>query len=445
MASDVQNVSFYWSFNLTWGGTGTIKNSTLHNQTDYRFVLNVCNATYSTPFINLTFKDENNGTALDGTISSSLWEYWIGGGNGSAKTLSFSNLTANANYTFCGYPNTIPATLGYNSTISYASASYPLRNVVILGNLTNVSTSKILYLLSSTSGIYVTFQTINSVNQPITNVYINIERQIGGVWIGIYSGYTDAAGSLTAWLNPNVNHKITASKTGYITYSVAIYPTQPLYTIVMSTSIPPTNITVPTEGIWFGIDPIQTVLNNGTLYRFNYNITSGDYILQQYGFVLKNGTGTILGSDSGVVVTGGNTSVTINTGNNESIIMYYYWKTGGVYNNGTRTWTIYESYEGNFSVKYFFDDLKRFAGINGMNPFTLALIAFAVILLITGLISYASGIYSPLAIGGEIVGLTWLFYWAGLIPTLTGAPIGNIIPMAITILYVVYIIWENMR
>jgi hypothetical protein len=336
--------------------------------------------------------------------------------------------------------------LSIDNEIHYAGTGYPQRIFAFSNqSLTNASYNQSLYLLAAANGIYVTFQTINSVNQPITNVLLSIERQIAGVWTVTASGLTDAAGTFTAFLNPNFNHKITASKTGYTTYIFYIFPTQPLYTIVMASSAAVTNVTVPTEGIIFRIDPAQTMLNNGTSYKFNFNITSGDYILQQYGFILKNQNGTTLGSDSGVVGAGGNTTITINTLTNETFIMYYYWKTGGIYANGTRTWTIYNTYEGNYSVKYFFDDLRRFTGMAGLNPFSLALIAFVIILLITGLISYTSGIYSPLAIGGEIVGLTWFFYWAGLVPTLPGAPIGNIIPMAITILYIAYIIWENMR
>jgi hypothetical protein len=78
------------------------------------------------------------------------------------------------------------------------------------------------------------------------------------------------------------------------------------------------------------------------------------------------------------------------------------------------------------------------------------LIAFAVILLITGILSYISGVYSPIAISIEITALTWFFNYLGFIPsnTITMGGMEYVvpaIPLLVTMVTIAFIINDNVR
>jgi len=397
----------------------------------------ICNSTYDIPYLNITFKDETTDLPINGTAIPFDFSYQINSSSSftQTKTYAYTNTTANNNYTFCFAPN---LSISYTANLSYASSGYPTRNTQISGVLTNTSTNQTLYLLSTANGIWVTFQVMTSMNSPISGASIFIERNIAGTWYNVSSGLTDNAGSYAVWLNPNYLHRITVNKAGYATYTTTITPSQPLYTIVLGGGAQSANITTNTENVVYNILPPGTILDNRTIYTFVLNISSSYYVLQDYGFDMLNSTGAVLGGGSDNNPTGGFVNVSINTSDNKDVIMNYYWKANGSYVNFSKAWSMEYSYEGNYSLKYFFDDLKSFVGTAGLNQFSLTLIAFMLIFLVVGLISFTSGIYSPVAIGGEIIAMTWLFYFAGFWTE-------GWICWVMSAFYGAYIFWEFMR
>jgi len=421
----VGNQQFYWTMNFTNSSeTGNLKNTTFSNQTINPMIFGLCNATLTNPYVNFTFQDESDNSALSAKLDTSTFYYWITTASLN-QTYTYSQTANQTNYTFCFSP--IDSIINLDASLQYSNTGFPQRrwdNTGIYSNLTNQTT---LYLLPTASGIYVTYQIISAADQPITDVYVTAEREISGVWTEMGNGFTGSDGGITFWLNPDYVHRITTSKTGYDTQVLSHTPTQSQYTIVLGQVI-----TTTTEdfgrGVYFSTRPSEWFLINNTHYIFNLSLTSNYWTLTEFGFVLTNSSGTNLGSNSSTTGTGGIVSLNITSGNHSRITMNYYYLTGGNYTNFTRTWTVGEQDYG-FSIKTFFDDLKVYidAGIFGLNDFSVTLLVFIFIFITVGLISLTTGFQSPLAILIEITVLVTLFDF---VLGMVSRPFGDAIPIA---------------
>lgn len=254
-------------FGLTYSGVEY--NTSTQYQTISPIQLGLCNATLTVPYINFTFKDESNLSSISATIPSSSFNYWLGDGT-AIKTLLYNNATANPSYAFCFSPGT--HNLNMNYSIQYAGSIYPQRTytvpTVTYTNITPINV--VLYLLGSGSGQYVTFITATTLNTPISNVEITITRVINGNTVTVSNGFSDAAGSFTAWLNPNYPHTITAIKTGYTTNIQTISPTQAVYTLVMGGQEQAYKYVSTIEGIkWYAFPIVGRVKTNSSIFGFN--------------------------------------------------------------------------------------------------------------------------------------------------------------------------------
>ena len=399
----VNNNPFYWVFNLS-NSTGS---AIINSQTNYQNVsltqFAICNSTLTQRYINYTFADEGNSTKLSASIPSSSFVYWLGDGSVN-KTLSFINNTANAEYNFCFTP--ADRTVNIDKLIQYQASGYPQR-VYDPSTLsfTNATTNTTLYLLSSSDGIYVTFQVVNTAEQPLSNVFVNATRTISGSESLISSGFTGSDGSITFWLNPNFQYNFGFSRTGYDAFTTSLYPTQSSYTITLGTTAA-TAYDDYTRGISYTTEPSNQTLFNNTAYNFQFNLTSSYWDVTQFGFVLKNSTTNLTSNSS--TSNGGSVSLNYNTGNNSEIIMNYYWIVSGNYTNGTRVWYVMTSGETEWSLGVFFTDLRNYTsqGIFGLTNFGLAIILFLFIFIFTGIMSYKFGLNSPAAISALVFSLT---------------------------------------
>lgn len=319
------NNTFYW--NISYGSTIISSNS--YNQTVNPINFSICNG-LKIPYINFTFIDEGTLTAMNGTIDTSTWTYWLGDGS-TTKSYLFSNLSIdNPSYAFCFSPP--DRTLNYDVEMQYSYTGYPQRRYAIdSGSLTNSTTNKILYLLSSSDGIYSTYITSTSTNIPISNTSITIERQFSGVWTIIEQGITGSDGSTTFWLNPNYDHRITAIKTGYTTTQVTLRPTQSVYTIVMGGGVSNATYSSILEGIRYSFYPKEDFLNSNTTYLFGFNITSSSCNLIRYKLELSLSNYTILNYTEGTSSCGSNISLYQNTGDLNMIYARYYIDIGDGY------------------------------------------------------------------------------------------------------------------
>lgn len=399
-----QNKTFYWNISLTNSSGINYFTSNSNNQTVNQNYFTLCNATYPTKFLNITFKDESDNSNINATIPYSLFTYYLGDGSVN-KTYTFINNTGNLEYDFCATPN---LTLNVIPTIQYSFTGYPQRvwspGVQTYSNLT---TNQILYLLGTADGQYVTFQVITQSGQVLNGVDVTATKVVGSSTVS--SGTTDSAGTVTFWLNPDWEYTLVFSKSGYETQTVTIYPTENSYTVTIGGSTA-SQITDYTKGINIIIKPdAKADLYNDTTYNFNMTISSDYYSVDSYGFVLKLNNGTVLGSVSSTTL--GTISLNLDTGNYKRIIMYYNWTVNGTISTRTTYWNIQNSGYSSWSIKNFFTDLNNYLNTDmfGIDDFGRNLIIYLILFISIGVMNFKYGITSPIAICTMIFAIVYFF------------------------------------
>jgi hypothetical protein len=298
----IQNKSFYWTTALT-NSTGTYYfNSTFKNQTIYPLLFGPCDSAINltTKVLNISFIDETTGLYMNATMDSSSWIY-SPSINSATKTFTFSNTTHNKEYNFCIYPSFL-SYITSSETLQYShseSGTYPQRRVVFNETYFNSTlTNKILYLLNFNNGITSNYQVISVGNQVIPGAYIKVERLIGSSLVKLTDGYTDNAGTISFFLNPNYDHILTISKTGYTTQTQTIRPSGGTYTITLGTASNYFYYANPTEGITWVIYPPSGILESGR-YNFSLQVYSRNSNIYNCSFNIKYLNGSVYNSTYG--------------------------------------------------------------------------------------------------------------------------------------------------
>lgn len=412
------SVPFYW--NLTFAN-GTNTNSDFLNQLIYPINLSLCqSAPQNINFFNITFANETSGQErVNASIPSSTWYYWLGTGILN-RSFTYSTGQQNAEYSWCFSPTDKRVNVQVDLTYDNAESEQRTYSPSTL-SLSNTTTGKTLFLLPSSLGQYVTFQVINTAQQPLSNVDITATRSGIGV---VEESITDSSGSVTFFLNPNFAYDFVFSKSGFDDFETTITPSQTSYTITMGGSSSSTNSTNSASGMSFVILPSQRTLNNGTTYNFNLTLNSSYWSLSSWGFTLQNRSGYVFDSESSTSSNGGFLSSNLNTGLNNTIVMNYFWVINGVYNNATVVWGVVDLSGNSLSIFQFLTDLRNYVslGFFGLDDIGLGLITFLAIFLVTGVMSYKYGINSPAAIMAFIFSLTAFFdIGLGLVPNPIGA------------------------
>jgi len=426
---------------------------TQSSYTSYQNVLEVmftlCNSSYTTKFLNISFKDETNSSALTASIPTSTFNYYLGDGT-VYKTYTYINNTENTNYEFCASPNRI---LYVDELIQYKSSGYPQRIYDQSAiSLSNTITNTILYLLSSIDGIYVTFQVYSGQSAALEGVEVTSTRIIDGSTSIVAQGTTDAAGSVTFWLSPDFSHINTFVLTGYETTILSIFPTQSLYTVTMGGGTASTIIDN-AEGVTTTTSPSTTFLDANTFYTFNYTISSSTLTLSEYGMNLTYDNGTVISLQTGSISTGGTLDFSFNTSNNTKLQMSYYYITNSTKINGSTYWLIIET--NNYSIYHFFTRISTFIsanifGILGDDDgyFAKAMISILIIIMVTGVISSRYGLGSEAAVTGIMFGIVFMLNLFDMIPNpdfLTLISLGDFLVVFIALLAIGLIIKEETR
>lgn len=306
--------SFYINWSLSYLNGSQYNQSSysfIRNQTVYQILLNYCGGIFQTKAINLTFIDEALNTPTNATLDASSFTYSAAStGTGIVKSFTFANTTShNMEYDFCIYPTFAP-TITVNGLLQASKSdtgTYPQRKYYMLDlPISNVSTHIVMYLLNVNNGITSSYQTITIGNQVIPNAYIKLEREIAGVTVKVADGYTDSSGIMTAFLNPNYQHTLTASKTGYASQTHTIYPSQSIYTITMGSSADYFYYNNTVEGLTWAKWPPSGMLTDG-IYNFSFTINSRSSNIYGCSFYIKYPNTTILTSATGCNTTTPNT------------------------------------------------------------------------------------------------------------------------------------------
>lgn len=281
------NNSFNWITTLNGNSFNLSSNTQYVNITN----LSVCgSAPQNVPYINFTFKDEVSGADINGSLASSSWDYWLGRGT-IYKSLTYSNTTDSDSYSFCFSPPS--KQLSQDTLLQYQSTGYPQRRLIITSNLTNSTTNQVLYLVSSSDGIYSTIQVVNVVGNPIVGVNLVLETQIGGIWTVVGNDDTDGAGGVTFWVDPNSDYRITATKNGYLSSQQTVRLTQTIYTLTLSTASANATYTSDLEGLTWIFRPGVGIVQNNTSTSFNVTINATKGNLEGCIFKLTNQTSNI--------------------------------------------------------------------------------------------------------------------------------------------------------
>lgn len=381
------NTTAFFQMNSEFNST---KNTSLQI---YNEKFQFCNSTVNKTYLNFTFQDESDFSTLNATLDFFSVSY-VASGKSNTHTYSFSNTSGlNYAYAFCYYPphETISAT----TSVKYASPGFPQRTFDDVFTLTNSTTNKILYLLGTTDGLYVTFQTTTGVGNQITGVFISVNRTDIG-FIG--SQFTDESGTATFWLNPNFPHIVTASKAGYDTVTLSITPSQSQYTIVLGGQSVTNTVVDSTKGIAWDIKPASRYLLNDTTYQFNLTLSSDFYSLDSWGMNISNDT-AYLCANSSTVATGGTLSCDAFTGKSEFMNFTIFWEINGTVYTDPFKYKVVDNEGSQFSITRFFDDLKNYindaGGFFGLTPASMKIIIFIVMFGLAGIFSYKFGVTSP--------------------------------------------------
>jgi len=411
----VANNSVKFSFNLD----GINHNSTVNYQLVDEIFFGLCNVTFNTTYLNISFKDEETDALINASIPSSSFVYYLNDISLN-KTFNFINTSNNYEYDFCASPS--DRTFNVDPYIQYKQGtSYPQRiwNPDIL-SYTNITTNQTLYLLGSADGIYVTFQVVNPSAQVLRGVTIKGTRNIGGTDVVVADGTTGGAGTATFWLNPDFEHTFTFAKEGFATQTETFAPTQTSYTITIGNGTIETPSTM--RGISYTITPRNSSLINDTSYDFGFLLTSSYWEIGSYGFDLRLVNGTI--------ITGGTTTISgtqltknYNVGNQTRIYIDYYWVINSTYTNASGYWNVYNTVDTQWSIRQFVGDFKSYVavGMFGLDDFGRYLIIFLIIFLSVGIMSYKYGATNPLTMAGLAFGIIFfLDVSLGLIPQIRG-------------------------
>lgn len=422
--------------------SGTIDGFTSY-QTVSSTVFALCNSTYSTRFVNMTFKDENSLVNINATIPTASFIYYLGNGTIN-KTLTYSSVTENYNYSFCGTSGGSP--LKVYPTIQYKQGTtYPQRIwSPDVQTYNSTLTTQVLYLLNSVDGLYVTFQVIDNSDATISGVEVVGTRVIDGVNTTLAVGTTDSSGLVTFWLNPDFYHTFTFVKEGYNNFTTSLFPTQTSYTITLgSSSSTPVG---ETTGISYGIKPTDNFLTYYTIQDFEFTIGSSYWELDEFGFDLNWSNGTLIGSNSSTTSSGGTISIQdLNVSNASSIVMTPYYTVDSVkYTLNKRFWYLQSSEGREFSLYQWFSDFTTYTStgtpVLGFNDFGKLLLTALVLILLVGGLSQRYGLQSESAITGIIFSVIFfLEYTLEWIPLIT-TPLGTLPRGTITIVSAIILI-----
>ncbi len=373
------------SLTLTSSGYGTEEKafSITGNYHNLSFNLTPVNA------IRLYFYDEKSEALIDGEIFSVYLET-----TGFSQTYSGINSTANNPYTITGL------TSG-SYELKASSSNYKERRYVNL-NINNVTiTTFNIYLINSTDGAEKTFRVTDNGINPLENVIINFTRTINGTGTVIAGEETDYNGQVKLYLDSNYEYRIIFTKSGYNTKIINLEPTDSSYAIILTSEIGEINASL-FEGISYRFSPTDSILNNDTTYNFSFTLNSSYWTITNCTLYLKNGT-SILNQTSGHNSDSCYLRIELNTNNMTDITSEAVYELNSLYNmTVSKQYRIIYTYEGEFSLKNFLDDLSDFA-MAGFNNFTRMIIALIVIFVIVALAARNLGFTNP----ESLIPLTW--------------------------------------
>lgn len=445
------------NFKFTYGGSNINSEYTSYQLVNETTFIICNNETYTSPFINFTFQNEADFSSLNASITLSSFEYYLGSGT-ATKTYEYINTTDNENYAFCATPTNY--TLYVNPYVQYKQGtSYPQRIYdPSLISLTNETLNKVLYLLGSTDGLYVTFQVVDSGNRPLEGVDSSAVRTISGESVTVGTGITDSAGGVTFWVNPDFSHTFTFVKTGYGSTIYSIIPTQSSYTVTLGANASEYIYVSNYDGLkWYSFPGVGIINQSvATNYGFNITSTNSNLVKCRMDIISKNKSVTLSTAESNSINSGSNCMVQTSYAINSD----YPSIKGRLLIDIGNGWEILEDdaywhYEAlnstGMTFTNWFNDLKTmdlsyFNNNEQHREYTSILIFFLVVTIICAVMNYSGW---DIQTQGGMIYLMGLFIWIASIPgflTLSHiSPFGMIDKYFVAIVYTMFMIGMAVR
>jgi len=201
---------------------------------------------------------------------------------------------------------------------------------------------------------------------------------------------------------------------------MSLFPTQSSYTITMGGG-EISEIDDFTRGVSISLRPTSQSLFNETTYSFNYTLSSNFWDVNDFGFTLSYGNGTVIGTQS-ASTNGGTLNINANTYNSQRIVMDYYYIISSNYTNGSTYWLVSVSNDYSIYAAFTYFNTLVDGNIFGVQSddegyFAKALISVVFLILVSGGISMRYGLNSEAAVTGIIFGVVLLLNTLNMIPT----------------------------
>lgn len=254
----------------------------------------------------LTVLDEETLQAIKYTLTIS----------NSTNTTNYGTQSASFNANWTGIPNGI-ITLTYGNGTFYNPRTFTTTFNTYGTDLSTSFINNTIYLLRANANVStITFFIKDPNGAAIQGATVTIQRLINGVYQTVCSGTTDSVGSYATALSTLTQYQILVSASGYLPFSTQLTPTQPTYTLYLSSGNQG-NDTNFGANITFTPSPLNPFLSNasGDLVTIAVNVTSLNPIIASYGFNFTIDNGTTLCSSFLNSSLGGYSSCTLNISN----------------------------------------------------------------------------------------------------------------------------------
>ncbi len=320
--------------------------------------------------------------------------------------------------------------IGIYTQLKISSTNYLERQYLDL-DLTGIGSqvNKTIYLLNSTLGSEITFNIVDEGLNPLSDVKTVFTKVINGSDELIAEEISDFAGQVVLTLNSDTQYTINFTRADYEDQQIKLEPKKSEYVIQMVRSVGKYNQSVH-EGIRYSFSPINEVLNNNTNFNFTFTLNSSVWPLTNCTLFLKNGS-QILNQTSSFTSNSCFLSIEQNTGNMSNITSEAVYELDSQFNfTVIQQYRVIFTYEGQFSLKNFLDDLSEFGGA-GFDSFGRMILAIIIIFIITALaareITGFTSFTNPEILILLVIAQVWFFSFVGWffldfapIPTIAG-------------------------
>ncbi len=357
---------------LTSPGFGTEEKtiSITESYHNLSFNMSVTNA------VKVSFYDEKSEALIEGE-SFSVYLATTGFSN------TYSSITDN--------PNTISGLTAGNYELKVSSSNYQEREYSNLAISDTDTTFLDVYLINNTLGSEVTFNIVSADGLGgLANVRTVFTKIINGTSTIVAEKDSDFAGQVVLDLDSNTEYTINFSLTNYEDQTITLEPKNSDYLIRMVSTVGAYNQSVH-EGIRYSFSPSNTILNNNTMYNFSFTLNSTVWPITNCTLKLYNGS-IFLSQTSSFTSTSCYNRIELNTSSMTTIVSEGIYELDSTYEfTVTQQYSVIYTYEGEFSLKSFLDDLTSFS-MAGFDSFGRMMLAFIVIFIILAMAGMNLGI-----------------------------------------------------